>query len=186
MVALTGRARQGNRAGHEHRLLARCRAGDAGAWSELLGEYERLVFSIPRRYGLDREDSADIAQLVFTELLQSLDSLREDERLAGWLATVARRQSWRVMERRKREGAVADVPERVDDSDPAETWTRVEWLYDGLLGLDERCRELLIILYLSGEDPSYAEVAQRLGRPVGSIGPTRGRCLERLRGILSP
>lgn len=179
-------ARPGNRVGHERWLLVRCRAGDARAWSELIGEYERMVFSIPRRYGLNREDSDDIVQVVFTELLQSLDSLRDDERLAGWLATVARRQSWRVIERRKRELAVADVPESSHDSDPAETWTRVEWLYEGLLGLDERCRELLVTLYLSGEDPSYAEVARRLGRPVGSIGPTRGRCLERLRDILSP
>jgi len=186
VVALPGRSRTTERAGRERELLDRCRAGDGTAWEALLDDYERLVFSIPLRYGLSREDAADIAQLVFTELLQSLDALREDERLAGWLATVARRQSWRVLERRKREPAVAELPDVPDDDDPAEAWTRVEWLYDGLLSLDERCRELLVALYLQGGDDSYAEVAKRLGRPIGSIGPTRARCLERLRGILSP
>jgi len=186
VVALPAGHRATDRSSRERALLARCRAGEQAAWGELLDDYERLVFSIPLRYGLSSEDAADVAQVVFTELLQSLDSLREDERLAGWLATVSRRQSWRVIERRKREPAVDELPDVPDDPDPAETWTRTEWLYDGLLGLDDKCRQLLVALYLSGGDDSYAEVARRLGRPIGSIGPTRARCLERLRGLLAP
>lgn len=186
MVALPARARTVDVGSRERALLERCRAGEARAWAELLDDYERLVFSIPLRYGLSREDAADVSQVVFTELLQSLPNLREDERLAGWLATVSRRQSWRVVERRKREPAVDEVPDVPDDPDPAETWTRTEWLYDGLLGLDQRCRELLVALYLEGGDESYAEVARKLGRPIGSLGPTRARCLEKLRGLLQP
>jgi RNA polymerase sigma factor (sigma-70 family) len=186
VVALPAGLRTTDRSTRERALLERCRAGEQAAWAELLDDYERLVFSIPLRYGLSREDAADVAQVVFTELLQSLDSLREDERLAGWLATVARRQSWRVIERRKREPAVDELPEVPDDLDPTETWTRTEWLYDGLLGLDDKCRQLLVALYLEGGDDSYAEVARKVGRPIGSIGPTRARCLERLRGLLSP
>jgi RNA polymerase sigma factor (sigma-70 family) len=164
-------------------LLDRCRRGDRRAWAELLDDYERLVFSIPLRYGLSREDAADISQLTFTELLQSIDVVREDERLVGWLATVARRQSWRLLERRRRESVVEEVPE-VAVPDPTDDWARDEWLYDGLLALDSRCRELIIALYLSPGPSSYADVARRLGRPIGSIGPTRARCLERLRSVL--
>ncbi|WNV76021.1 RNA polymerase sigma factor [Geodermatophilus sp. DSM 44513] len=171
------------RAERDRRLLEGCRRGDSRAWADLLADYERLVFSIPLRHGLSREDAADVVQLTFTELLQGLDALRDDERLVGWLATVARRQSWRLLERRRRETAVEELPE-VAEPDPAETWTRDEWLYDGLLSLDERCRELITALYLSTESPAYADVARRLGRPIGSIGPTRARCLQRLRAAL--
>jgi RNA polymerase sigma factor (sigma-70 family) len=174
---------QRERAQRDRLLLEGCRRGDRRAWADLLDDYERLVFSIPLRYGLSREDAADISQLTFTELLQSLAVLRDDERLVGWLATVARRQSWRLLERRRRETTVEDLPEEVE-VDPSETWTRDEWLYDGLLALDHRCRELIVALYLSGESSAYADVARRLGRPIGSIGPTRARCLERLRAAL--
>ncbi len=180
----SGRERVGqDRCERDRDLLDRCRKGDPRAWRQLLEDYDRLVFSIPLRYGLSREDAADISQLTFTELLQSLDVLREDERLVGWLATVARRQSWRLLDRRRREATVAEPPEAVEP-DPTDTWTRDEWLYEGLLSLDERCRELIIALYLSDEPSSYADIAQRLGRPIGSIGPTRARCLERLRSVL--
>lgn len=164
-------------------LLAACRAGDAGAWEEVLDTYERLVHSIPLRYGMSREEAADITQHVFVVLLQSLDSVRDEERLGSWLATVARRQCWRVMDGNRRETAVAELPE-VAGSDPTEQWLRVEWLHDGLLALDARCRDLLVALYLGEEPTSYAAVAERLGRPIGSIGPTRARCLERLRTVL--
>ena len=172
-----------DRAERDRSLLAACRRGDSAAWRALLDDHERLVYSIPLRYGLSRDDAADIAQLTFTELLQSLDAVADDERLVGWLATVARRQSWRLLERRKRETAVDEVPDQAE-ADPAEAWTRDEWLYEGLLALDERCRELITALYLSEESTAYADIAARLGRPIGSIGPTRARCLKRLRDVL--
>lgn len=178
-VRPTGSAK---RAGRERELLDGCRRGDPRAWASLLDDYERLVFSIPLRYGLSRDEAADISQVVFTTLLQSLDAIEDEERLSSWLATVARRQSWRVLERAKREVFDAHVPEPVVP-DPTDEWDRLEWLYDGLLALDERCRSLLVALYLE-EPASYAEVSRRLGRPIGSIGPTRARCLERLRSVL--
>lgn len=170
------------RAGRERELLAGCRDGDPRAWEHLLDDYERLVFSIPLRYGLSREEAADISQVVFTTLLQSLDAIQDEERLGAWLATVARRQSWRALERSKREVFDAHLPEPVAP-DPTEEWGRLEWLYDGLLALEPRCRDLLVALYLAGP-VSYDEVSRRLGRPIGSIGPTRARCLERLRAVL--
>src|SRR3990172_10262395 len=72
-------------------LILACRSGDKIAWERLLDKYERLVYSIPLNYGLTSEDAADISQITFTILIQSLDRLRDDTRLAPWLATVARR-----------------------------------------------------------------------------------------------
>lgn len=175
----------------DRKLILACRRGDPHAWERLLDKYERLVFSIPLSYGLSREDAADITQLTFTILIESLDSLREDSRLGPWLATVARRHTWRLLHRYRREstGEEANLMEsavllgRAED-DSLERWELVEWLHYGLSRIGERCRELLTALYFDPDQPSYAEVAARLGMPVGSIGPTRARCLERLRQVL--
>lgn len=165
-------------------LLAACRRGDASAWSVVLDRYERLVFSIALRYGLSRDDAADVTQATFTALLQGLDGIREHDRLASWLATVARRQTWRLLERARREPHTTLNGDGPQAPDAIEGWERAEWLHGGLDTLDEPCRELLAALYLDPAQPPYADVAARLRRPVGSIGPTRARCLARLRTIL--
>src|SRR5215210_8180640 len=91
--------------GLDRDLILDCRNGDLGAWQRLLDRYERLVFSVPRRYGLSLEDAADITQLTFTILFQSIDTLSEDSTLGAWLTTVARRHTWRRLERKRREEA---------------------------------------------------------------------------------
>jgi RNA polymerase sigma factor (sigma-70 family) len=172
-------------------LIHACRQGDRRAWRSLLDKYERLVFSIPLNYGLSREEAADIAQLTFTILIQSLDSLREDSRLGPWLATVARRHTWRLMERNRREGTgeEKDLAESAalfgKDEESIERWEMIEWLNEGLSLVSEACRRLLQALYFDPQQPSYAEVAERLSMPVGSIGPTRARCLQSLKRALS-
>ncbi|MBA3982871.1 MAG: sigma-70 family RNA polymerase sigma factor [Acidimicrobiia bacterium] len=168
-------------------LLAGCRAGDAAVWEELVRRYERLVRSIPRAYGLGTTDIEEIAQMTFSVLVQSLDRLRPDSRLAPWLSTVARRHTWRLLEARRRE-PVMDIDDRVAGSVDnvavsAGQAADVTWVRDGLRLLPSRCRVLLEALYLAGER-SYADIANDLGIPIGSIGPTRARCLERLRTIL--
>ncbi|MCA1687072.1 MAG: sigma-70 family RNA polymerase sigma factor [Actinobacteria bacterium] len=176
-------------------LILRCRQGSAGAWHQLLNRYERLVYSIPLRYGLSRDDAADIAQITFTILIQSMDGLSEDSRLGPWLATVARRHTWRLLERNRRE-TVSEHLEDMDvaesavllgkgDADSIEHWELTEWLDTGLSKLAERCRKLLLALYFQPERSSYAEVAARLGMPVGSIGPSRARCIRRLKQMLN-
>lgn len=176
-------------------LILRCRQGSEGAWHQLLNKYERLVYSIPFRYGLSRDDAADVAQITFTILIQSLDGLAEDSRLAPWLVTVARRHSWRLLERNRRESAsehleVMDVSESAvllgkSDTDSMEHWELSQWLDDALSKLGERCRKLLLALYFQPERSSYAEIAADLDMPVGSIGPSRARCLKNLRQLLS-
>ena len=171
-------------------LIQACRRGDARAWDALLNQYERLVYSIPLNYGLSRDDAADIAQITFTILLQSLDSLREDSRLAPWLATVAKRHTWRVMARQRQEAILPDDDinsfDLPDNSHVhrLERWEVLEWLHQGLEGLEERCRRLLLLLYFDGQRPSYADIAHALSIPLGSIGPTRARCLQRLKELL--
>ncbi len=172
-------------------LIIACRAGDARGWEHLLAAYERLVFSIPLSYGLSREDAADITQLTFTALLQSIDVVRSDSRLSAWLATVSRRYTWRVLQQRRRESS--DGFEFLDETlpilgktseNPVERWEMLEWLHSSLGQLNQRCQDLLLALYFDTQEPSYAEVAERIGVPVGSIGPTRARCLERLKQLM--
>ena len=159
----------------------------------MLDRYERLVFSIPLNYGLSREDAADVAQITFTILMQSLDSLADDSRLGAWLSTVARRHSWRAMERGRRESpargedlaASATLVGRKDDGESVERWELLEWLNEGLNLLDERCRELLVALYFDPQEPSYAEIAERFGMRPGGVGPTRARCLQRMKRVLT-
>lgn len=170
-------------------LIQACRQGDSHAWERLLDKYERLVFSIPLNYGLTLEDAADITQITFTILMENLDSLRDDTRLGGWLTTVAKRHTWRSLHHQRRETIQpdGDIGESdVMDNEPShfERWERLDWLNHGLNSLDERCRELLLALYFDPARLSYAQVAERLHMPLGSIGPTRARCLENLKKIL--
>jgi RNA polymerase sigma factor (sigma-70 family) len=169
-------------------LIRGCREGRVEAWRRLLEKYERLVFSVPKKYGLSTDDAADITQLTFTILVQSMDKLPEHSKLGGWLTTVARRHTWRLLERNRRQGVgrhvVLDENITGGDTKPIESWELSEWLHQGLSMLGGSCRGLLFALYLDPRQPSYAEVAKRLGMAVGSVGPTRIRCLERLKRVL--
>lgn len=177
----------------DQELIEACRRGSITAWETVLLQYQRLIFSIPLNYGLSHADAADVTQLTFTILLQNLDNLLPDTRLAPWLATVARRHTWRLLEKHKREQTqkYEDLRESLSNvADPRsgrilEKWELVEWLEQGFAALDKRCTALLLALYFDPEQPAYAEVAERLQMPLGSIGPTRARCLKRLRQLLT-
>lgn len=164
-------------------LLERCRHRDGRAWDLLVSRYERLVYSVALRNGLSAEDAADVTQSTFVALIDSLDKILEEDRLASWLMTVARRQSWRVRNLSRRSIPLEHAPESVED--PHAGWEAVVDLHDALAVLGGTCRELLQWLYLDAEEPSYAEIARRLDRSIGGIGPLRGRCLDKLRQILT-
>jgi RNA polymerase sigma factor (sigma-70 family) len=172
-------------------LILACRRGDAQAWGDLITRYERLAFSIALSYGLSRDDAADVTQTAFLALFRSLASLHEETRLSAWLATVAHRQTRRILQRGRREhpDTLDLIDERLSSigptgSDPMERWEIVEWVHYGMNELQERCQRLLQLLYFDPAEPAYAEVAERLGLPIGSIGPNRARCLEQLKRIL--
>ena len=175
----------------DRKLIIACRRGDERAWETIIARYERLVFSIARRHGLSADDAADVTQTVFIILLQSIDRLSDDVNLGGWLTTVTRRHTWRAMARLGRElpGEKEDVAESVtllgrQTSNPVDRWEMLQAMHESLNRLGGRCRQLLLALYFDTTEPSYAEVATRLNMPVGSIGPTRARCLAKLKTLL--
>jgi RNA polymerase sigma factor (sigma-70 family) len=168
-------------------LVRAAAAGDSGAWTALVDCFGGMVWSIARANGLDRVDAADVAQTVWLRLVDHLNRLREPDRVGGWLASTARHESIRVSRQRGRSVPTDDV-EVFDrstgaDDDPAGGMLRRERdaALRGLLAdLPDHWQDLLELLMA---DPalSYAEVASGLGLPVGSIGPTRQRCLRSLR-----
>lgn len=165
-------------------LLEGCRAGNGAAWEILIGRYERLVFSVSLRNGLSREDAAEVTQATFVALLESLDRLHSDQRLASWLMTVARRHAWRVRRRHQQVQPWAEV-DTESSSDPIGQWEQVADILLALQQLGEPCRELLLALYFDPDEPSYLKIANRMGYSVGTIGPARARCLQRLRVLLT-
>lgn len=172
-------------------LIHRCRDGDRAAWCELVRRYDRFVFSVAISTGVGTEDAEDVTQTTFSALLESIDRLQPDSRLAPWLATVARRQAWRIQARnaRERTGGNDDIAWTVAESQADENrefhlWERLHGMTLALDRLDPRCRQLITALYFDTDQPTYEDIARRFDMPLGSIGPTRARCLERLRGIL--
>jgi RNA polymerase sigma factor (sigma-70 family) len=181
----------------DKQLLLACRRGEESAWEALVGRYQRLMYAIPRRAGLDEEQSAEVFQEVFTTLFQKLDDIEEPERLHAWLVTTARRKTWRLISKgrswqrshvgiNKDETELAKIPD--DAPLPDEVILRLEEQHrvrTALAALDDRCRKLLTILFYEPEPPSYVDIAAALGIPAGSIGPTRARCLEKMLHILN-
>jgi RNA polymerase sigma factor (sigma-70 family) len=166
----------------DYDLLRRCAAGDERAWDQLVGRYERLVFSVALKNGVSREDAADITQLTFVALLDSIEMLREDGSVPAWLMTVARRQAWRVRRRTQRE---QPWPVEMMEADTAqEDYERIAVVHWALSRLGTRCRLLLYALFFDPDAPPYAVIADRLQCAVGSIGPQRARCLQRMRSLL--
>jgi len=179
-------------AGDRRSVVERCLEGDQDAWANLVQRYERLVYTVAVRQGLAQEDCADVTQTVFEALFLSLPTLRNEDRLASWLVSVTKRQAWRARRRRMREVSLDGLTDAVGPraaeaplgGDLNADLDRNLWVYEALQGLPEPCRTLLVALYFDPAEPSYAEVALRLKRPLGSIGPTRARCLDHLRRVL--
>ena len=170
------------------RLVARAADGDQAAWNEIVERYAPLVWSICTRYRLSSADTEDVGQSVWLLLIEHLGDLREPAALPGWLATTTRRECQRVVRaarRYDRFGPVLDElpPPPADDTVIEEeiiTAERNAALRAALGELAPGCRELLSML-ITDPPPSYAEISATLQMPIGSIGPLRARCLERLR-----
>lgn len=171
----------------DEELLAACREGSPDAWVAVHGRYHRLVRSIARAYGLTADDEEEVVQIGFGVLHQSVHRLRPDSRLAPWLSTVARRHTWRLVEKRRRETPTLINEEVLVHDDVRRSAARRaddDWLREGLRQLPSRSRALIEVLFLREDEPSYAQISEELGIPVGSIGPTRARCLDQLRALL--
>lgn len=181
-------------------LVRRCRDGDASAWPLLVARYQRLVYAIVTRMGLDEHVAADVFQGVFEKLVHHLPSLREPDRLQAWIVTTAKREGLAARRLGQRQVSMTKADD-AGDSQGTEEWDiaddspgaeqrldelqQMNRLRIGLDRLDERCRDLLLLVFRDDEDRlGYDEVSRRLNLPVGSIGPTRSRCLGKLRKLL--
>ena len=154
------------------------------------------VYAVPRNAGLDDEQCADIFQRAFTLLVEHLDRLEHPERVRAWLVTTARRETLRTLQRADRLRPLpghsdedAESPAILIDASPLpeETVVKLEEQHlvrTALSKLDERCQRLLTMLFYLHESPSYDAIARDLGVSVGSIGPTRARCLQKFANIL--
>ena len=169
-------------------LVMRARNGDQRAWDALVERYAPLLWSICRRFGLTDADAEDVGQAVWMRLVDQLDSLRDPAALPGWLATTTRReciQAHRVTGKHITAGQVPDL-ENIPDQHAAaadEELLRAEGnaaLRDAFARLPRDWQRLLAMLSADPPVP-YAEISARLGISIGSIGPNRGRALERLR-----
>lgn len=169
--------------------LQRARAGDRTALDEVVHELNPLLWRVARGAGLAPEDAADTVQTVWLELVRRLDDIHTPPALTSWLITAARREAWRVRTRaRRRPAADDDTLAALPDPGPpvdaallADERDRTLWRHFG--ALSERCRELLQIV-AQADRPDYGGITAALGMPHGSIGPTRGRCLAKLRELL--
>jgi len=176
------------------RLVERCLAGDARAWRALVARHERLVYAVARSWRLSDEDTGDVFQEVFAALVRGLPRLRETRALVRWLSSTADRIARATALRRRREQRRTDPAEGVLERQAAsgepmgaelELLERQAMVRLALAGIPERCQRLLHALYYEDPSPAYADLARRLGVPVGSLGPTRARCMEKLRERLA-
>ncbi|GID95702.1 RNA polymerase sigma factor [Amorphoplanes digitatis] len=173
-------------------LVRAAAGGDERAWAALIDRYGPLVMAVIRRFTISRADAADVNQTVWLRLVEHLDRIREPEALPGWIVQTTRNECLRVLRAGHRtwlfdplDGAAetlvstaAPEPGELDERLLAEE--RRQALRDAYAELPPRCRELVGLLLV---DPplSYEQIGERLGVPIGSIGPTRGRCVHRLR-----
>ncbi len=169
-------------------VVAQARGGSGDAWEILVERFGGLVAAIARRCRLSDADVAEVCQTTWLRLVENLDRIEQPERLGAWLSTTSRRESLRIATR----GVVFSGSEAVDlladeDAEPLdaallreEQVTAIRMAADRL---PPRCQRLLGLL-MGDDDLPYKEIAEQLNMPIGSIGPTRGRCLEHLRHIL--
>jgi RNA polymerase sigma factor (sigma-70 family) len=178
-------------------LVEACLAGDSQAWETLILRYQRLIYSIPIRAGFSPVDSADIFQSVCLTLLEKLGTLRKREKISSWLMTTTTRECWRVVEKRRRETGPRmydedyerDIVSQLASSEPLADEQRIalerrQQVRQAMEALPERCRLLLTLLFYSKEEPSYTDIARQIKVPLNSVGPTRARCLQKLKRLL--
>ncbi|MCW2849425.1 MAG: polymerase subunit sigma-70 [Marmoricola sp.] len=164
----------------------RWRAGENAALDDLVRLLSPMLWQVVRASGLDHTTAEDVVQTTWLTLVRSGESISESRAVAGWLCTTARREAWRVAKQSTRQRPVEDetIARRLPDEPAPEGQVVLDddnaRLWGCLSRLSERCQKLLRIVAAESR-PDYTVIAASLGMPVGSIGPTRGRCLDKLR-----
>jgi RNA polymerase sigma factor (sigma-70 family) len=187
---VTVRANKAGRAARMADLLSAARAGSEDALGQIVNELSPLLWQVARSAGLSQGDAEDVLQTVWMRLITHLDGIHDARALTGWLVTTTKREAWRVRAAGRKQlpadqDVFADLPDKGPGSDEQvilEDQRRELWAAIGMLS--RRCQELLRIMAFAPRS-DYATVAAALGMRVGSIGPTRGRCLAKLRALLA-
>lgn len=177
----------------DDRLVAACLQGDDVAWAALIDKYKRLIYSVPFRYHATPDDAADIFQAVCLELYRSLPALRETGGLRSWLLTTTTHQCFhwkkRWVRHQQREGTpldeAHDARTGVLDPDVLEEVERDQRLREAVSRLSPRCQRIVELLFFTDPPTAYRDLAATLGLAIGSLGFVRGRCLTKLRGLLT-
>ncbi|GAA4598151.1 RNA polymerase sigma factor (sigma-70 family) [Actinoplanes octamycinicus] len=172
-------------------LLTACRGGDQGAWQQVVDRFAGLIWSVAFRHRLSHTECEDVCQATWSKLVQKVDTIRDPERLGDWLATVARNESLKQLNRSSRT-VVSDKIELFERADPQVAQPEDEVLRAELHArlraalhcLSPQCQALLELM-LTDPPASYEEAAERLALSASSIGPIRTRCLRRLREALA-
>lgn len=178
-------------------LVIACLANSEAAWEILIARYERLIYSIPINLKMSQQEALEVFQSVCFILLKKLSTLRDQERIYSWLITTTTRECWRIKAMKQRELAAPQSTGSNGSAVPGDTLTAEQLAYERRMAderhkiireavstLPERCRELILMLFYLNDEPTYEDIAERLNMPVSSIGPTRARCLQKLRKIL--
>jgi RNA polymerase sigma factor (sigma-70 family) len=172
-------------------LVRRAAAGDTVAWERLVDQYSRLIWAMTRDFKLSESDAADVVQVTWLRLLEHIDRIEHPDRIGSWLATTARHECLRHIASRSRVMLVRDDELTLDSALPQQPEIderlladeQAQAVRDAMSRLPSRWQTLLELL-MADPPTSYSEISSQLGLPVGSIGPTRRRCLERLRVLL--
>jgi len=176
---------------NDRELVAACLSGDEQAWSELIDRYNRLIFSIPLKQGLNRDEAADIFQAVCLDLVAELPRLRDPQALPAWLiqTTLHKVSKWR----RRNDRYVPDEGTHTENAPAPEAdmpdalireVQQSQALRDAVAALSDRCQRMVQMLFFETPARPYKDVASALGVATGSIGFLRSRCLDRLRSAL--
>ncbi len=187
---VTTQAGQPDRNARVAELVRAARQGSEDALGQIVTELSPLLWHVARAAGLSSGGAEDVLQTVWMRLVTHLDDIHTSAALTGWLVTTTRREAWRVRAAERRElpadqELLAEVPDRGPGSEEqviVDDQRRALWVAIGRLSA--RCQELLRIIAFAPR-PDYAAVAAELGMPIGSVGPTRGRCLAKLRALLA-
>lgn len=168
-------------------LLKSAAVGDQPAWNALIDQFGQMVWSIARSFRLDEATAKDVSQTVWLRLVENLDRINDPERLPGWLATTCRREALRLVKLRDRTVPTDFDYDIEDESPPMEAMLiedeEIRVVVAAFHTLGDDCRQLLRLLTV---EPalSYEEISEVIDRPVGSLGPTRARCIERLKSAM--
>jgi RNA polymerase sigma factor (sigma-70 family) len=170
-------------------LIQECLDGNSDAWEVLVNRYRRLIYSIPFKWGLQRDDAMEIFQAVWLDCFQELQSLRDVDRLQAWLVRIAVRKCYRFSAARRGRPQDVEIVEtdHVAEDPSGEVLRRLDqeqMIRTGISKLTERCQQVIQALFFEEPFPGYAAIASRLGLSSNSIGFTRDRCLERLGRLL--